>query len=311
SIEENFLADNPLEGYALTKNGMRKYNNTQYNLSIQKPSLPSGSFTICFFSDVHNCCSPAEAARIRSILQKNHPDLILCGGDIIVGKPGSPIEPAASFLTGLAEEWAAEHEEHDLSGNIYMGMGNHEYRTKIYPDVYGDMYPHLLSSLQKSGHIVLLQNETADVTIHNLPVRIYGFSMDRRYYGRIHHEILPCQAITDAFLTDNPAAGSDLPVDRLNILLAHDPTGMDAYLEWGADLTLCGHYHGGIVRFGKHSGLISPDLHVFTGKAYGLFQRNGKSVIVSSGCGEHTIPVRVHNPREIVTIHIQVNCNAA
>ncbi|MCC6094292.1 MAG: metallophosphoesterase [Eubacterium sp.] len=295
---------------------MKKYNDTQYKLSIQKPGIPSGSLTICFFSDLHNCCRPEEAASIRSILQKNNPDLILCGGDSIVGKPGSPVEPAAAFLTSLAEDWAAKHPEHNPSGNmnstgnIYMGMGNHEYRTKIYPEVYGDMYPHFLAALQKSGHIILLQNETADVLVRNLPVRIYGFSMDRRYYGRFHHEILPFRAIADAFHAKASDSQQGPAPDRLDILLAHDPTGMDACLEWGADLTLCGHYHGGIVRFGKHSGLISPDFHIFTGKAYGLFQRNGKSVIVSSGCGEHTIPIRIHNPREIVTIHIQVNCPA-
>lgn len=287
---------------------MKKYNDTQYNLNIRKPGLSAGSLTICFFSDLHNCCSPAEAAVIRSILQKNHPDLILFGGDAIIGRPGSPVEPAAAFLTGLAEDWSAMHQAHDPSGCIYMGMGNHEYRTRIYPDVYGDMYPRFLHALQKSGHIVLLQNEKADFRIHNLPISIYGFSMDRRYYGRFHHEILPCQEITASFQRNGQAPCLNPASDRLNILLAHDPTALDAYLEWGADLTLCGHYHGGIVRFGRHSGLISPNLCAFTGKAYGLFQRNGKSVIVSSGCGEHTIPIRINNPREIVTIHIQVNC---
>lgn len=287
---------------------MKRYKDTRYNLNLKKPGLPSGTLTVCFFTDMHNCCSPEEISRIETILQRNRPDLILCGGDSIIGKPGSPVAPAADFLTCLAGKWASVHENGDPAGNIYLAMGNHEYRTRIYPEVYGDMYTRYQRALQQSGHLILLQNESREFTVHGLPVCICGFSMDRRYYGRIHHENLPCSAITEAFRTDqNPGTP---PADRISILLAHNPSGMDAYLEWGADLTLCGHYHGGVARFGKHGGLISPDLCLLTGKAYGLFQKNGKSVIVSSGCGEHTIPVRINNPREIVTVVIHVNENS-
>ena len=284
---------------------MRRYKDTRYKISLEKTGLPSGTLTLCFFTDLHNCCSPEETSRIEAILQRNRPDLILCGGDSIVAKPGCSVTPAADFLTHLAGKWAASHDDDDPAGNIYLAMGNHEYRTRIYPDVYGDMYPRFVHALEQSGRLVLLQNEVREFTVHGLPVSICGFSMDRRYYGRIRHEQLPCSALTEAFRTgQNPGTP---PSDRITLLLAHSPSGMDAYLEWGADLTLCGHYHGGIVRFGKHSGLISPDLSLFTGKAYGLFQKDEKSVIVSSGCGEHTIPVRIHNPREIVTAEIHVN----
>ena len=281
---------------------MKKYKDTHYKLFLHKPGLPSGSVRICFFTDLHNCCSPREQQQIFDLLKKNQPDLLLCGGDSIIGKPGYPVEPAARFLTRLAEEWASSHTEGDPAGNLFVAMGNHEYRTRIYPEVYGDMYPCFLKAINKSGHIRLLQNEAISFTIRNLPIRICEFSMDRRYYGRIHHQPLPVSALSDIF-------GEIPPADHLSILLAHNPSALNTYLQWGADLTLCGHYHGGIIRFGKHTGLISPDLGLFTGKAYGLFQKDGKSVIVSSGCGEHTIPVRIHNPREIVTAEIHVNDN--
>ena len=72
-------------------------------------------------------------------------------------------------------------------------------------------------------------------------------------------------------------------------------------------MTLCGHYHGGMVRFGRHHGLISPDFRLFPGNAYGLFRRGKSNVLVSSGCREHTIPLRIHNPREIVVIDFYLN----
>ena len=80
---------------------------------------------------------------------------------------------------------------------------------------------------------------------------------------------------------------------------------MNAYFQWGADVTLCGHYHGGVLRFGEHRGLVSPDFRLLP-RAHGLFRKNGKSVIIGAGLGEHTIPVRIHNPRELVILELTV-----
>ena len=73
-------------------------------------------------------------------------------------------------------------------------------------------------------------------------------------------------------------------------------------------MTLCGHYHGGVWRFGKHRGLISPDFRLFP-RAHGLFRKDGRNVIISAGLGEHTIPVRIHNPRELVILELSVKEN--
>ncbi|MCF0146089.1 MAG: phosphohydrolase, partial [Eubacterium sp.] len=93
---------------------------------------------------------------------------------------------------------------------------------------------------------------------------------------------------------------TDIPT----ILLSHHPKTIPAAFEWGSDLTLCGHYHGGILRFGKHSGLVSAEMRPFPRDVYGYFQKDGKHAIISSGCGEHDIPLRICNPREIVAVTI-------
>ena len=49
------------------------------------------------------------------------------------------------------------------------------------------------------------------------------------------------------------------PEDKgMQILLAHNPKYGKTYFEWGADLILSGHYHGGVVRLSEHYGLSSP-----------------------------------------------------
>lgn len=92
--------------------------------------------------------------------------------------------------------------------------------------------------------------------------------------------------------------------DRITILLAHNPRYKKEYLSWGATVTFCGHYHGGVMMFGKRRGAISPDFRLFPGECGGIHKKGEHAVIVSAGLGEHTIPLRIHNPRELTILRI-------
>lgn len=56
-----------------------------------------------------------------------------------------------------------------------MAAETNEYRLKLYPEQYGDLYEKLRERLKKAG-ICYLENETADLTISGCPVRIYGYA---------------------------------------------------------------------------------------------------------------------------------------
>ena len=127
-----------------------------------------------------------------------------------------------------------------------------------------------------------------------IPLKLYGYDMPAEYYSRWHDRPVPGTELEQIFGTPDP--------DRMNILLAHHPKMIPQSFGWGADLTLCGHFHGGIVRLAGHRGLVSPEFRPFPGNAYGDFQSGTKHAIITSGCGEHTIPVRFHNSREIVSL---------
>ena len=88
------------------------------------------------------------------------------------------------------------------------------------------------------------------------------------------------------------------------ILLAHDPTWGPVYSQWGADLTLSGHYHGGVIRFPLIGGFISPRWDLFPHYDYGMYQEGENKMLVTSGLGQHTIPVRFNNLPEMVLIDI-------
>ena len=128
------------------------------------------------------------------------------------------------------------------------------------------------------------------------PEEIYGYAMDRTYYNRFYRGPLPVSELMDHLGKPDPA--------RYGILLAHHPAYRSSYASYGADLTLSGHYHGGVVGLGAHRGLVTPDFRLFSKNCRGLFLTGGTCQIISAGTGEHTIPVRIWNRRELIITDI-------
>jgi predicted MPP superfamily phosphohydrolase len=88
-------------------------------------------------------------------------------------------------------------------------------------------------------------------------------------------------------------------------LLAHNPKYFKSYAAWGADLTLSGHIHGGIVQIPFLGGAVSPQVEFFPKYDAGLFHENDKAMILSRGLGTHTINVRINNTAELVSIKLK------
>lgn len=258
---------------------MGKIKSAHYALRIKNASAK-----IAFVTDLHNTQNGPDNEDLLRMIEDEKPDLVLCGGDMIIGKPGVPTGPAERFLERLCSLFPVVH-----------GVGNHELRIRTYPDQYRGMYEHYRDFLT-CRHIPYLENDSIRMMIRGVPFAVFGLDPEAYYYNRYRRRELPPDSIRSMLGEPDPAC--------VNIMLAHTPLHMQSCFQWGADLTLCGHYHGGIMRFGMHRGLISPDLRPFPGKCYGLFEEDGRYGIVSSGAGEHTIPLRIRNPREAVFIDI-------
>lgn len=87
-------------------------------------------------------------------------------------------------------------------------------------------------------------------------------------------------------------------------MIAHNPEYFEAYAGWGADLTVSGHVHGGVMRLPFLGGVISPRLTLFPKYDGGMFERNGRFMVVSRGLGTHTLPIRIFNPGELIMIEL-------
>ena len=88
-----------------------------------------------------------------------------------------------------------------------------------------------------------------------------------------------------------------------NVLLAHNPIYFEEYVEWGADLVLSGHVHGGVMRLPFIGGVISPAYTLFPKYDGGIFRKNHTTMLLGRGMGAHTIPLRFFNPAELYVVN--------
>lgn len=242
------------------------------------------SMELAVLADLHNKQYGKENAKLLDALDKINPDAVMVAGDMLTANPGKSYEVAATFMEKVAKKFP-----------VYYGLGNHEYRMKLYREDYQDAFTEYMQRLQKAG-VVVLDNESVQVK-GTENVRITGVSIERSYYKRFTKTVME-PGYLDSIV-------GKAKTDCYGILLAHNPEYFEEYAEWGADLVLSGHIHGGMMRLPVLGGVVSPKLVFFPKYDGGLFQRKKSTMVLSRGLGMHTIPIRIFNPGELVVIHLK------
>ena len=263
--------------------------------SIESEKFPAGGETvkIVFLSDLHNREYGKGNENLYQALRTERPDLILIGGDMLVGKDRVSYEPALKFVQKLPAICP-----------VYYANGNREQRMKENPKEYSYSYADYKTMLEESG-VVFLENETETVRIGQTTLEICAVELPLETYRKMKKANVTSQDIGNLAgdQADNQDRGA--PQAAYRILLAHNPAYMNAYKAWGADLILSGHLHGGIVRIPGLGGVISPQAFLFPRYSGELTLEGDQTVIVSRGLGTHTIHLRLFNTPELVSISLE------
>lgn len=238
-------------------------------------------YTFVVLADLHNKVYGRNHKKLLKAIEKEHPVAVLIAGDLLTAKPGKPLSIALDLLEQLVKKYP-----------IYYGMGNHETRLFLYPQVYGTMGEEYEKGLKKIG-ISFLRNESKKL---GEEVVITGLDLKRDFYKRLKKTVMPPEYLTNTL--------GEASQKKYQILLAHNPDYFEEYSIWGADLVLSGHVHGGMVRIPFLGGVISPALRLFPKYDGGQFFYKKSSMILSRGLGMHTIPVRIFNPGELVVVKL-------
>ncbi len=241
----------------------------------RKPDRP---FTIAVLADLHNRVYRSDIASVISAVREEGCEAVLSAGDLLVRHNEKAMVDQALELIGA------------LAGDMpfILVNGNHETRMQRLME---EEYVAYEQKARQMGALAL-HNSTIPLFLHGSELRITSLELDRTYFRRWYHQSLDADKIRQL-------AGKKSS-KGYSVLIAHHPKFFEAYAQWGADLTLSGHIHGGIVRLPVLGGVISPDPELFPHYDHGLYTIGDSKMIVSAGLGSHSINFRFNNPAEIV-----------
>ena len=266
-------------GHDLTNIKIRKY--LLHSRKIKK------NMNFVLLSDLHGRSFGEDNEKLIEKIDKLEPDMIIMAGDIMTAKdPFFSIERSVDRTESLIRRLSEKYP-------VYFGPGNHEERIKWEQWKYSFKYEEMMRRFKEAGAVIL---NNGSIMLDEYGIRISCLCMPEKFYKKGSkglHE-------SDMVRMLGKASG-----DAYQMLIAHDPEYIPTYAGWGADLSMSGHYHGGLVRLPLFGGLISPKLEIFPKYCGGVYHKGGKRQIVSCGLGTHTYPLRIFNPAELIYVKME------
>ena len=250
--------------------------------TIASPLFPKefDGLKIVQLSDLHNKVFGKDNSALIRLISRENPDMIAMTGDMI-----SHNAPHTAEFIELVRKIS------DIC-QVYYVNGNHELS-----DLDADDFDYITQKLASFGAICL-DNSYIDIYRRNNRIRICGLCYTAEYYRGVREYKRGWKAF---MLTDMINFLGLKEPELYTILLAHNPLDFDVHAEWGADLSLGGHVHGGLVRLPFINGILSPERRLMPKYKEGVYRKGNSFLIASRGLGRF----RVHNPPEIVSVRLR------
>lgn len=240
--------------------------------SVSSPKIPKefNHFKIVQISDYHNDPVPGLIEEISH----EAPDLIVMTGDMTHDKFGT-FTPAVELVKRLMK-----------IAPCIMVSGNH--------DVWRSDYREFVRACKNAG-AVFLQNERKAIVKNGQKIYISGMEdvFTKTRMQKTINQYLENFSTTEEF----------------QIMLFHRANALDSLKDYGFDLILSGHMHGGQIRIPGFGGLLAPlsslgdNSKLFFPKYFGGRYESEKSVmIVNRGLGNPMPVPRFFNRPEIGVI---------
>lgn len=252
---------------------------SRYNIASSKIPQAFNGFKILQLSDLHSKRFGKENRRLLEAIEREKPDVIVMTGDMVDSS-----EREFGIFLDLVRNL--------IRYKIYFVEGNNE--TKL-PE---ESNKELMKAMKEAG-VNILNNSKMKLTRDGKHINLYGILYELRYYKEVHSGYSRKTYFSESNMTKSVGKCSN---EEFNILLAHNPLYFESYAKWGADLTLSGHVHGGLIRVPGVGGLLSPERKFFPKYSEGQYEIVGKKLIVNRGLGGKIIIPRVFNKPEISVV---------
>lgn len=208
--------------------------------------------------------------RVLKLVKEDMPDLIVITGDLI-DKRTKDYANVYNFLENL----------YSLNENIFYVPGNHERNSKSISS--------LLEGISKRNIRVLL-NSSCTKSFKEYQLNICGIDYSLNQLGDLNKTL------------------QGIDCGHFTILLSHKPDVVIDHKNIGCDLILCGHTHGGQIRFPFMGAAIAPDQGFLPKFNKGIYKLEKNTVLyVDSGVGTTRLPIRFMNRSQVNLIEIESN----
>jgi len=243
-----------------------------YDLPSAKWPVGHAPLNILTAADFHVGCKSVSLKKLEDIVTRMNAmnaDAILLPGDFLVSDTiqGRFIrpEPIAERLGALRALYG-----------VYAVTGNHDW----YEDGWG-----MWKSLERNN-IRVLENDAVKIERAGGNVWIMGLSDDTTNRPDLN-------AAYEKVTSSDPV-----------VLMCHDP-GTFQDVDERPVVTLCGHTHGGQVMFPGRRYLQKLPSRAPWGHVYGHIRENNRDLIVTSGIGTSSLPLRFNCPAELVSLKLR------
>jgi len=239
---------------------------TYYTYSNSKIPSEFNDYRIVQISDYHCKLFGKNNKKLIEAVANLNPDIIVLTGDMIDGEH-QDISPVESLLQGITK-----------IAPIYSVSGNHEFDASA-------QYSQLIDLYDIYG-VINLDNAQVNIQRNGSSFALYGLGADRM--DILHNR--------NGLPTVDPSSFS--------IALYHYSNQFHYFINFGYDLILSGHTHGGIIRLPFVGGLIDNDNTFLPKYDGGQYHLGSTTMISSRGLGDANLP-RFHNRPELLCITLQ------
>ncbi len=250
---------------------------TEYRVESEIIPKSFDGFRLVQLSDLHGCTSPRNVRLLLELISTAAPDAVVLTGDM-----ADRLDRDYTALFGLFRTLCQRYP-------VFFVSGNHE------QELIGARRREFYRGMAKQG-VRILDSDSVEISRSGETIRLYGLRIPLRYYRRGRGKRRP-ELSAEKIETILGSCGGEYAV-----LLAHNPFFFEACAQWGADLTLSGHVHGGMVRLPYIGGLLSPERRFFPRYSGGMYESEaagGRRMIVSRGLGKGA---RLGNRPEVVSV---------
>ncbi|MGL5327650.1 MAG: metallophosphoesterase [Peptostreptococcaceae bacterium] len=275
-----------LGGYAFYKYETEALEKVEYIIEDEKIPKEFDNFNIVQISDLHNSEFGKNNQKLLEAVDELKPDILVITGDLVDGEKNN-YQVALNLVDILSKKY-----------KIYHIIGNHEQKSLV--KKYKQQYKKYFEQLYDKN-IINLDNEVVKIHKGDSYINLYGLVVPLNCYKYLFDKK------NKTILEDNFIEDKLGKIDKgtYNILLSHTPFYFEEYSNWGADLILSGHVHGGIIRIPYIGGLLSPNREFFPKYDFGKYEKENSTMLLTKGLGGSKVLLRINCRPEVVKITLK------